>query len=435
MEAEIERDVVDPTRPRLPRNIAEIVTDPEAYGDGRIHDAFAWMRANEPLGIAETDDYAPFWVASRHADVRAIASRGDIFLSGEININPIDHAGSARLWERTGSPRATRPMVMMDAPEHTLYRAVTAQAFHARSIDQMADDIRAIAREFVDRLAATGGECDFARTVAFVYPLRVIMSMLGIPPEDEPYLLRLTQEHDGIHDPDRARGGEALSGAAATDMQLAVIEDIYRYFADVLADRRANPRDDVSTLIAQATINGEPMPMLEALSYYLVVATAGHDTTASVTAGAMIQLATHPEEFARVKANRSLVNSFVEEATRWVSPSKLTMRYASADFELSGRAIRKGDAVACAWASASRDEAVFDEPFRFRVDRKPNKLLSYGNGPHVCLGQHLARLEMRILWEELFKRLESVELTGPTSSVCSFQISGPKVAPIRFRMN
>ncbi len=217
---------------------------------------------------------------------------------------------------------------------------------------------------------------------------------------------------------------------------MAVTRDFFDYFDRLIADRRANPRDDVATAIALAQVDGQPIPRMEALSYFVVLATAGHDTTAAVTAGAMIELCRNPEEFRKVKANpSSLVNSLVEEATRWISPSKITMRTAAQDFELQGRQIRRGELVALAWASANRDEEVFEDPFVFRADRKPNKLLAYGNGPHVCLGQHLARLEMRMLYEELMKRLEHVELTGEPSTVSSFQISGPKKVPLRFVMN
>jgi cytochrome P450 len=149
----------------------------------------------------------------------------------------------------------------------------------------------------------------------------------------------------------------------------------------------------------------------------------------------MIELARNPAEFAKVKANPALIETFVEEAVRWVSPAKMTMRQASQDVEICGRRIRKGEHVGLAWASGSRDEDVFEDPFTFKADRRPNRLMGFGFGPHVCVGQHLARLEMRLLFEELFKRLESVELNGPFQSICSFQVSGPKSIPIRFKMN
>ncbi len=424
------------SRPRIPSAISDIIIDAAAHGDGRLHDAFTWLRANEPLGIAETATFDPFWVVTRHADIRAIATKPELFLSGETSITIIDRVQQERVIEyMAGKPNPTRMMISMDPPDHPIYRAITAKAFQARTLDETTDKVRAIAREFIAQMAATGGECDFAKTIAFVYPLRVVMSLLGVPREDEPYLLRLTQEMVGTHDPEQARGGVALSGAEAANSQIEVVEDFNTYFAKIMADRRTNPQGDVATLIAEARIDGEYLPTLEALSYYLILATAGHDTTAAATTGGMIELANNPEEFAKIKANPALVNSFVEEAIRWISPAKMTMRTAAQDIEIAGRDIRKGELVGLAWASANRDEEVFDDPFTFHADRKPNKLLSFGSGPHICLGQHLARLEMRVLFEELLKRLEHVELTGAVRSVSSFQISGPKSAPIRFSMN
>lgn len=422
-------------RPHVPDDIAQIVTNPFAYGDGRIFDAFKWLRANLPTGIVETDDFDPFWLVTKHSDVRAISVRNDLFASGLAPIIPMDREGVNQMIEALGGrPEPARMLINMDQPDHSAYRALTEAQFKASTLDQMTSMIKDIARGFIDELEATGGECDFAGTVAFVYPLRVVMKLIGLPQEDEAYLLRLTQQMVAGHDPEHSRTGEALSGADAAKQQIAVVEDFNTYFRKVIADRRANPRDDLATLLANATLNGEPIPELEQLSYYLILATAGHDTTASATLGGLIELARNPEEFRKVKADPSLVKRFVEEANRWIAPAKITMRRALEDVEMCGRIFRKGDLVGLAWGSANFDEEVFEEPERFKADRRPNKLMTFGAGPHVCLGQHLARLEMRLLFEELLARIDHVELVGPVTSVASFQISGPKSAPIRFRM-
>lgn len=430
-----ETDLRTPLRPRVPADIADIITDARSYGDDRLDEAFRWLREHEPLGIVETDKFAPFWVVTKHEDVRAVATRPDIFVSGARNITLQDREEEQRIGELLhGRPAPTRLLISMDAPDHPLYRAITETVFRARQLNTLEDDIRAIARLFIDRMAATNGECDFAHTVAFLYPLRVVFSMIGVPEADEALLLRLTQQMVGGRDPDQARGGKALEGAEAAEDFVNVVEDIFSYFDVMSADRRQNPRDDLATLLATATLDGTPLPRVEAMSYYLILASAGHDTTSAATAGAMAALARDPEMLDWLKANPERIKSFVEEATRWISPAKLSMRMAVEDFELRGRMIRKGDSLGLAWSSANRDEEVFDDPFTFKADRRPNKLLAYGNGPHVCLGQHLARLEMRILFEELLPRLEAVTLTGPVTTVNSFQISGPKSVPIRFRM-
>lgn len=431
-----EHDAVDPMRPVMPQSIANVICNPVAHGDGSIHEAFTWLRANHPLSIAETKDFYPFWVVTKHADLRTFAMRQDLFLSGLTSVTLLEREGHERMREMLdGRPQPIRIVSTMDPPDHRLYRAVVSDKFYPREVEKMTEMVRAVAREFVDRMAATGGACDFAHTVSEVYPLRVIMSLLGVPASDEPVLLKLARELQGTHDPDESRTGVAQSGKDAAESTISIVEEIFAYFAELNAARLEHPRDDLATLLSQAKINGKPMPTLELLSYYLVLATAGHDTTSFASGGGLIELARNPTEFAKLKANPALIESFVDEAVRWVSPSKLTMREASQDVEIRGRRIKKGDHVGFAWASGSRDEEVFEDPFTFKADRRPNRLMGYGFGPHICVGQHLARLEMRILFEELFKRLESVELSGPIRSLSSFLLSGPTCIPIRFKMH
>jgi cytochrome P450 len=295
--------------------------------------------------------------------------------------------------------------------------------------------IRTIARSAVERMMAHGGRCDFVADVALGYPLHVIMEILGVPEKDEPRMLKLTQELFGAQDPDTARLKEELGPEQFAAMIQAVVSDFGAYFAKISADRRANPRDDLATVIANARIDGEYMPEHDATSYYMIVATAGHDTTSSSTAGAIWALAENPEEFAKVKANPGLVPGLVDEAIRWMTPVKTFMRSATADTEMGGRKIARGDWLMLCYASGNRDEEVFEEPFRFRCDRKPNRHVAFGNGAHLCLGQYLAKLEMRILFEELLPRLKSVSLDGEVKMSQATFVNGPKKLPIRFELN
>lgn len=425
----------DTVAPQAPPHIAAMITDPAAYGDNRVHEAFTWLRANMPVGKVVAPNFEPFWCVTKHEDIRFVASKPELCVSGLASITLVDREEQRHMREAMdGRPMPSRMLISMDRPDHPVYRALTENVFRAGMLSTLEPKIAQIAREFVDRLAAEAPETDFARTVAFVYPLRVIMHMLGIPEEDEPHLLRLTQQMVGNHDPDQSRSGTVLTGAAAASQFIDVVTDFFDYFEDLRKRRQANPRDDLATLLARAEVDGEPIPYLESMSYYLILATAGHDTTAASTAGAMIELCRDPALLPFLQEDRRRIKPFVEEAIRWVSPSKLTTRTATEDFELRGQTIRKGDMLGLAWASANRDEDVFEDPFTFRADRRPNRLMAFGNGVHVCLGQHLARLEMRMLFEELVPRLRSVELTGEVRNVCSFQISGPKTTPIRFAM-
>jgi len=218
-------------------------------------------------------------------------------------------------------------------------------------------------------------------------------------------------------------------------MMEAVVDDFGAYFAGITANRRRYPRDDLATVIANARIDGACMPELDITSYYMIVATAGHDTTSSSTAGAIWALAQNPEQFAMVKANPDLIPGLVDEAIRWMTPVKHFMRSATADTELGGRSIAKGDWLMLCYASANRDEDVFEDPFTFRCDRRPNRHIAFGYGAHLCLGQHLAKLEMRILFEELLPRLKSIALDGEVKMTQAYFVNGPKKLPIRFELN
>jgi len=207
------------------------------------------------------------------------------------------------------------------------------------------------------------------------------------------------------------------------------------YFNKLTEERRANPTDDLASVIANAKIDGQPLDPLATMGYYIITATAGHDTTSSSTGGAMWALAENPGEFRKLKDDPSLLGGLIDEAIRWTTPVKHFMRNATADATVNGHAIAKGDWLMLCYASANRDEAIFDDPDSFRVDRKPNRHIAFGYGAHLCLGQYLGRLEMRILFEELLPRLESVELDGEPAMSQALFVNGPKRLPIRFRMH
>ena len=284
-------------------------------------------------------------------------------------------------------------------------------------------------------MAGMGGRCDFVSDVALGYPLHVIMEILGIPAEDEPRMLQLTQELFGVQDTDLSRAkSDAELREQATVLQ-AVVADFGEYFRAISADRRRNPRQDLATAIATSVVDGEPIQDFEELCYYMLVATAGHDTTSSSTAGAIWALCEDPAEFQKVKDDLSLIPSLVDEAIRWVTPVKHFMRSATVDTQVRGQPIAAGDWLMLCYLSGNRDEEVFKDPFAFHVDRQPNRHLAFGYGPHVCLGQHLAKLEIRIFFEELLPRLQAISLDGePTRSLATF-VNGPKRLPVRYTMS
>ena len=424
------------TKPILPGEVAAAVVDPVAYGHwDPLHEQLAWARANMPLGVAENRDHDPFWLVTRHADIMAISRDPQRFANG---IRPTvltnrDGEALARAATPNNDGHLIRSLVQMDAPDHMKYRLLTQSWFMPKNLKVVEQRIRQIARETVDHMLAQGGECDFARDVAAHYPLRVIMDILGVPREDEPRMLMLTQQLFGPTDPELNRSREAITSAEqAIAMLDYVIADFTQYFGALTAERRANPREDIATVIANATINGEQIPDREMSGYYMIVATAGHDTTSASTAGAMMELAKNPALFERFRAADSDKAGLIEEAIRWTTPVQHFMRSAREDVEIGGQTIREGDWLMLNYVSGNRDETVFGDPFAFDPDREKNQQIAFGFGAHVCLGQHLARMEMRILMEELLPRLKNLELAGEPARVESVFVGGLKRLPIRF---
>lgn len=419
-------------------DIANTIVDPRAYADGdRVDQAFTQLRKEQPLDVAQPEGFDPFWVVTRHADILEVERQNELFHNGDRStvLTTIDADKKVREM-MGGSPHLVRSLVQMDNPDHMAYRRLTQGWFMPQNLRKLEDRIREIAKGFVDRMIAQGDSCDFARDVAFLYPLHVVMEVIGVPESDEPRMLKLTQELFGSADPDLNRtGSDVVDTNTGVDTIQSVVMDFMMYFNAMTEDRRAKPREDLATVIANGQINGQPLGHLEAMSYYIIAATAGHDTTSSTTAAALWAMAENPDQFAKVAADQSLIPGLIEESIRWATPVKHFMRTATDDAELGGKKIAKGDWLFLSYPSGNRDEAVFDKPFEFRVDRTPNKHVAFGYGAHVCLGQHLARMEMRILWEEFFKRVASVEMNGAPRRMAASFVCGPKSVPIRFKLH
>jgi cytochrome P450 len=393
------------------------LVDPSAYADGRLEEACRTLRHESPVHWVEHEDFRPFHVLTRHADIHAVERQGNLW-----------HAGPRyRLFRKTQEDASggigVRSLVRMDPPDHTEYRGLVADWFHPRNIRKLEGTVRDLARGAVDKMAAFAGEYDFVREISMFLPLTVICEMLGIPQADRQLILHMTQTSFGAEDEEYQRFAQAFDGRATPDMQ--------QYFRDLVADRRTRPRDDISSVLAHARLHGEPLPELELRSYFGLLTTAGHDTTSSVIAGGLAALVEHPDQLERLQAHPELVNLAAEEMIRWVTPVKTFMRTAMADTELSGRPIAEGDAVLLLYPSANRDEAVFEHPERFDVGRDPNPHLAFGHGAHFCLGAQLARLEIRAFFAELLPRLRSIEPAGEPQLIKTLFVGGHKHLPVR----
>ena len=422
---------------KIPVELVAPVFNPATFGQrGTVHEIFTRLRRDYPLSIAEVPGYDPHWIVTKYADLREITRRDDIFHGGERSKTLISQAGEALVKKYTGGQsNIWRSLVQLDPPEHGAYRAVLAPSFMPDKISQMKDSVRAIAKTYVDRMAAMAPTCEFAHDIAFMYPLKVVLDLIGVPEEDHPRMLRLTQWLFSYADPDLKRPGSDLSNPdEITKTWNIVFNEFKDYYSPIIADRRASPRADIASLIANGKVFGNEMEERAMISYFAIASTAGHDTTSATTATGMWVLAEQPELLARLKADPALITGFVEETIRWASPVQQFVRSATEDYEIRGRTIRKGDLVYLSYASANRDEEQFEQPFVFDPTRSPNRHIGFGYGAHICLGQHLARLEMKALWEELIPRLDFVEMAGEGRLTESEVVSGPKAVPIRFGM-
>ena len=391
-------------------------------------DEWRWLRANDPVHWTDADNVEEFWAITRHRHITEISARPEIFSSEKGNIILFRKDQREELESDDNPFSSMRVIIQMDPPDHRTFRKVASGFFTPRGITRLDEIVNDTARLMMDRLAEHGSEpVDFVTEVAQRHPLRVLCTILGVPEEDEDHLLELTSQLFAFDDPEVGRPGDDRAEEAR---QLGM--EVFTMFNTIIEDRRANPRDDLASLLANATLeNGEPMGLVETLGYYLIVFNAGHDTTRHSLSGAMGAFLDFPEEFARLRADRSLMKSAVEEVVRWSAPVNYMKRTALADYQLDDVLIRKGDRVAMFYGAANRDDEVFDEPDRFDVGRDPNRHLGFGWAEHYCLGAHLAKASITALLEQMVERIDSVERAGESSHVTASFVHGYKHLPVR----
>ena len=418
------------SNPRTTITNGHELVSPEAYATaGPPHEIFRRLRAESPVHRCEPPNYEPFWAITKYADIFDISTSPDRFASGPgINVLTSEQKSSLE----SSAFASMRTIITMDPPEHWGYRKVANRVFTPRAMNEVDDVINEAARDTIDRLAGSSGEgeCDFASDVAAAHPLRILSTMLGVPREQEPDILRLTNELFGLDDPELQREGQ--------DRQVAIMElamELYTMFDAIIQDRRECPRDDLASVLANGQVDGCPMEMMETVGYYLIVFSAGHDTTKNALVGGMNAFLEHPEELAKLQNDPGLIDRAVDELTRWTSPVNYMKRTATEDTVVGGQEIATGDSLVLFYASANRDEDVFDNPFEFRIDRENERHLAFGVGEHFCLGANLAKRSQRALWLELSRRLESIELNGTPEWIHSPFVVGLKHLPVRYRLH
>ena len=398
------------------------LVEPRAWAEyGYPHAEWKALR-REPLTFFEPPGWQPFWAITKHADVIEVSKQPERFLNGP-------GMTVMRLRDATGegSFMQMRTIINMDQPDHRRYRKVASPWFTPRALARLDPLVAATARQLVDSLGREG-ECDFVQAVASLHPLKVIARILGVPEHDEPFILKLTNELFGAEDPELQRGADALESRRSLGM------DFVSYFSKVGESRRREPQDDLASVIANARVEGEPMGVMETMGYFLITFTAGHETTRGGIGGGMLALLEHPEQREKLAKHPELMPLAVEELIRYVTPVAHMARTATEDYRLRGSTIRRGDKLVIFYASANRDEEVFDAPDELRIERNPNPHLAFGVGEHFCLGAHLARKTTASLFRELLPRLERVELTGAPQRTASNLVPGLKHLPIRYRI-
>jgi cholest-4-en-3-one 26-monooxygenase len=365
-----------------------------------------------------------FWAVTRRADIVWLSKQPERFINAPRLA--IFEEGAPVEGERT----FVRQLLNMDPPDHGEYRKAAAHWFTPRAIRRRRPEVERIARELLDEMAGDGElrEGDFVNDYAAPLTLSVLAEMLGVPRADWKQMFRWTNQVAGSADPEFSEGGDGFHSVERARNEL------FGYFAELADERRKDPRDDIVSVLVRSEVNGAPMPPLELLSYFFVLVVAGNETTRNAASGGLLALIENPEERAKLQQDPSLVDPAVEEIVRWTSPVNQFCRTATEDVERHGQRIRAGDAFCLFYGSANRDESVFDEPDRFRVDRRPNPHLGFGIGEHFCLGANLARLELNVIFRDLAARLEHVELAGPVERMRSSFLVGAKRMPIQYRL-
>jgi len=406
----------------IPSEIAQAVADPHAYQAwDDWHAKLRTLRATQPFARGDLPGYDRFWVASKLHDVQEIARQPQLFRSG---YGALETTEQMEVDAARGAQSSS--IVFMNAPNHMKYRLLTQNWFQPKNIRALDERIRKLARSYIDRVVDRDGNCEFWETVSKPYTLQVIMSILGIPPEHEDVMTALT----------------AMDSAQQVDVEpeqlaryrLEKIQESWKYFGQVTEARRKHPEDDLASVIANSLVNGAPISEHDTGGYFTTILVAGHETTTASLAGAIWALAERPEVLAKVQANPALIDNLIEESVRWTTPVYQFTRTAAQDTEFSGAKVREGDRIVLSYLSANRDEDVYSDPFEFRVDRSDYRHVGFSYGAHMCLGMHLARMEMRIMFEELLPRIRKLELTGePRRRLTNF-VGGPEYVPVQFTL-
>jgi cytochrome P450 len=400
------------------------ITDPDVYRSGVPHATFERLRREDPISWWDEQDGSGFWAVTRYDDIVALNRDFRSFTSQQgIRLEEMD----------TEETEARRTLMELDPPEHTRLRRLVQGGFTRRMVASYEDAIRELAKVVLDD-ALPQRRFDFVTDVARQLPMRMLGSLLGAPEEDYDWLVAHGDAMIGNSDPEFT---EHVVGQVDTEaFRLMPFRspsgiELFEYAQRMADARRAEPRDDVVTKMLAPTMDGEPLTDLEFKNFFTLMVAAGNDTTRYTAAAGLLALIDHPDQLQLLQERPELMGTAVEEILRWTSVTMHFRRTATRDVEVHGKRIRAGDKVLLWWISGDFDDAQFPDPYRFDITRDPNEHLAFGRGgPHRCIGEWLARLELRVTLEEMLPRVASVDVTGPIERMRSNFISGIKHLPI-----
>jgi cytochrome P450 len=386
---------------------------PERFAGGQPHDQFRWLRQHDPVHWHEEPNGRGFWAVTRYADVWAV-DRDFQTYSSEPTIMITDP-----LSEQQGFG-PYKMMLMMDPPEHTAFRKLIRSEFTQPAAHLREGRIQALAKQIVDAVIDRG-ECDFVADVAGEMPSFVIAELMGLPLDDGRELYKLTET---IHTAPEAQAPGA--GAQA-------VMKMFEYASGVIAEKRARPADDLASKLLACEVDGRKLEDMEFLLFFLLLVDAGGDTTRNLLSGGLLALMENPEHFHWLMEDlHGRLPAAREELLRWTSPVIYMRRTAKKDAVLGDKQIREGDKVVMYFGSANRDPEKFELPDALALAREQNEHIAFGTGPHGCLGQHIARIEIDAMLAEVLSRMTGFELAEPVEWLASNFISGPKRMPVRF---
>jgi cholest-4-en-3-one 26-monooxygenase len=392
------------------------LSDSASYVAAVPHEYFAWLRRHDPVHWQDEAGGPGYWAVTRHADCVAVNRDVEHFSSGRQGTMPFEMPPAEVEQQKL-------MMVNMDPPLHTRYRRLVNKGFTPRMMADPEQSVHRAADQIIDRVA-DAGRADFVTDIASELPLVVIADLLGVPLEDRHKMFDWSNRMVGQEDPEYATGAEAAGQAAM---------ELYAYAAALYERKRLDPSLDLMSVLIGAEVDGEQLSSLELELFFLLLTVAGNETTRNLMSGAMRAFFAFPDQWERLRADRSLLRPAVEEMLRFVTPVMCFRRTATAPFTLGGRPIAEGDKVVFYHVSANRDGDVFTAPDTFDISRDPNPHMTFGGGgPHFCLGANLARLEIRVMFDHLLDRLPDLRPDGQAQRLQSAFINGVKHLPVAF---